>query len=149
MLKISRRGGKVTQKNYTKKIFMTQIIMMVWSLAYSQTSWSVKSSGLRKHHYAQSYWRRWNFSWAISNSKRCCYKGVALNMPENLENSVVATVLEKVSFHSSPKERQCQRMFKLPHHRTHLTREQSKAQNSPSQASTVCKPWTFRCSSWI
>ena len=27
-----RRGGKNTQKNYTKKISMTQIIMMVWSL---------------------------------------------------------------------------------------------------------------------
>ena len=26
---ILRRGGKNTQKNYTKKIFMTQIIMMV------------------------------------------------------------------------------------------------------------------------
>ena len=30
--KILRRGGKNTQKNYAKKIFMTQIIMMVWSL---------------------------------------------------------------------------------------------------------------------
>ena len=29
--------------------------------------------------------------------------------------------LEKVSFHSSPKERQCQRMLKLPHNCTHLT----------------------------
>ena len=28
-------------------------------------------------------------------------------MPANLENSAVATGLEKVSFHSSPKERQC------------------------------------------
>ena len=27
--KILRRGGKNTQKNYTKKIFMTLIIMMV------------------------------------------------------------------------------------------------------------------------
>ena len=27
--KILRRGGKNTQKNYTKKIFTTQIIMMV------------------------------------------------------------------------------------------------------------------------
>ena len=27
----------------------------------------------------------------------------------------------KVSFHSSPKERQCQRMLKLPHNCTHLT----------------------------
>ena len=42
-------------------------------------------------------------------------------MSANLENSVVATVLEKVSFHSNPKERQCQRMFKLPHNCSHLT----------------------------
>ena len=28
---ILRRGGKNTQKNYTKKIFMTEIITMVWS----------------------------------------------------------------------------------------------------------------------
>ena len=32
-------------------------------------------------------------------------------MPANLENSAVATGLEKVSFHSNPKERQCQRML--------------------------------------
>ena len=32
-------------------------------------------------------------------------------MPANLENSSVATRLEKVSFHSNPKERQCQRML--------------------------------------
>ena len=36
-------------------------------------------------------------------------------MPANWENSAVATGLEKVSFHSNPKERQCQRMLKLPH----------------------------------
>ena len=34
-------------------------------------------------------------------------------MPANSENSAVATGLEKVSFHSNPKERQCQRMLKL------------------------------------
>ena len=39
----------------------------------------------------------------------------------NLENSAVATGLEKVSLHSSPKERQSQRMFKLLHNYTHLT----------------------------
>ena len=38
------------------------------------------------------------------------------------QNSAVATGLEKVSFHSNPKERQCQRTFKLPHNCTHLTR---------------------------
>ena len=30
--KILRRGGKNTQKNCTKKIFMTKIITKVWSL---------------------------------------------------------------------------------------------------------------------
>ena len=48
--------------------------------------------------------------------------GAALNMPANLENSVVVTGLEKVSFHSNPKERQCQTLFKLLHNFTHLTR---------------------------
>ena len=36
-------------------------------------------------------------------------------MSANLENSAVAAGLEKVSFHSNPKERQCQRMLKLLH----------------------------------
>ena len=45
----------------------------------------------------------------------------ALNMPANLENSAVATGLEKVSFHSNSKEKQCQRMLKLPHNYTHHT----------------------------
>ena len=43
-----------------------------------------------------------------------------INLPTNLENSAVATGLEKVSFHSSPKERQCQRMLQLLHNCTHL-----------------------------
>ena len=38
-----------------------------------------------------------------------------------LENSAVATGLEKVSFYFNPKERQCQRMHKLLHNCTHLT----------------------------
>ena len=45
-----------------------------------------------------------------------------LNMPANLENSAVATGLEKDSFHSNPKGGQRQRMLKLPHNCTHLTR---------------------------
>ena len=42
---ILKRCGTNTQKNCTKKIFTTQIITMVWSLTYGQTSWNVKSSG--------------------------------------------------------------------------------------------------------
>ena len=40
---------------------------------------------------------------------------------QQLENIAVATGLEKVSFHSNPKERQCQRMLKLLHNCTHPT----------------------------
>ena len=36
-------------------------------------------------------------------------------MPANLENSAVATGLEKVSFRSNSKERQCQRMLNCTH----------------------------------
>ena len=48
-------------------------------------------------------------------------KSIALNMTANLENSAVATGLEKVSVHSNPKERQYQRMLKLPHNCIHFT----------------------------
>ena len=51
-------------------------------------------------------------------------------MLANLENSAVATGLEKVSFHSSPKERQSQRMLKLLHS-SHTLVEWA-----------LCKPWT-------
>ena len=34
-------------------------------------------------------------------------------MPANLENSAVATGLEKVSFHPNSKDKQCQRMFTI------------------------------------
>ena len=52
---------------------------------------------------------------------KCCaqFSSVVL---ANLENSAVVTEVEKVSFHSILTERQCQRMFKLPHNCTHLTR---------------------------
>ena len=60
-------------------------------------------------------------------------------MPANQENSAVAIGLEKVSFHSNSKERQCQRMFKLPYNCTHLTRYQSNAQNSQSRLQQYMK----------
>ena len=65
-------------------------------------------------------------------------------MAANLENSAMATGLEKVSFHCNPKEKQCQRMLKLLHNCTHLTCQQSNAQNSPSQASAVHETINFQ-----
>ena len=40
-------------------------------------------------------------------------------------------------------------MLKLAYNRTHFMHQQSNAQNSPSQASTVHEPRTSRCSSWV
>ena len=70
-------------------------------------------------------------------------------MLANMENSAVATRLEKVHFHPNPKARQCQRMFKLPHNCAHVTCQQGNAQNPLSQASTIGEPRTCRCKSWI
>ena len=54
-------------------------------------------------------------------SLRRCYETDSLNMPANSENSAVATGLEMITFHSSPKKGQCQRIFKLLHICAHLT----------------------------
>ena len=70
-------------------------------------------------------------------------------MPPKLENSAMATGLEKVSFHSNAKEEQCQRMFKLLHNCPHFTCQQGHVQNPSSQASTVCEPRTSTCTSWV
>ena len=43
------------------------------------------------------------------------------NKGPSSQSSAVATGLEKVSFHSNPKERQCQRMLKQLHNCIHLT----------------------------
>ena len=66
-------------------------------------------------------------------------------MPANSENSAVATRLEKVSFHSNPKEEQCQRMFKLLCICTHFTCQQGNAQNS----STLHELRNCRYTGWV
>ena len=54
------------------------------------------------------------FQLSYFKSWKCC-ESAALNMPANLENSAVATGLEKVSFHSNPKERQCRTIAPISH----------------------------------
>ena len=54
--------------------------------------------------------------WITTNYGKCFTQ-----MPANLENSAVATGLKKVSFHSNPKEGQCQKLFKLLYNCTHFT----------------------------
>ena len=50
-------------------------------------------------------------------------------------------------FHSNPKERQYQRIIKLPHNCAYFTCQQGNTQNLSSLASTVYEPRTSRCSS--
>ena len=70
-------------------------------------------------------------------------------MSANLENSAVTSGLEKVSFHSNPKQEQCQRMFKLLHNCTCFTGQQGYAQNPSNLTSAVHELRTSRCSVWI
>ena len=57
-------------------------------------------------------------------------KNAALNMPTHLEKSAVAIGLEKLNFHSNPKEGQSQGMYKLPHNCGFFTCCQDNGQNS-------------------
>ena len=59
------------------------------------------------------------------------------SMLASLEASAVAPGVENVSFHYNPKERHCQRIFKLSHNSTYFTHSQSNAQNSLSEASRL------------
>ena len=76
-------------------------------------------------------------------------------MPANLENSDVATGLEKVSFHPNLKEDNAKeyldncKIALISHTRKVMLKKKSNAQNSSSKASTVHEPRTSRCSSWI
>jgi len=61
------------------------------------------------------------FQVSYFKSEKMMLSSAALYMSSNLESSAVATGLEKVSFHSNPKEGQCHRMFQLPDNCAHLT----------------------------
>ena len=60
-------------------------------------------------------------------------------MPANLENSAVATGLEKFSFHFNPKERQCKRMLKLLHNFSHASKVMLKILQARLQHYVNCE----------
>ena len=110
-------NGKNKQKNYTKKDLhdpdnhdgvITHLECEVkWALGSITTNKASEGDGISVELF--------------QILKDDAVKSAAVNMLTNLENSAGATGLEKVSFHSNPKERQCQRMLKLLHNCTHLT----------------------------
>ena len=107
---------------FSKISFMTQIIMMVWSLTSDhipdilecEVKWALGSITMNKASGGDGIPVEL-FQILKDNAVK------VLNMSANLENSAMATGLEKVSFHSNPKEKQCQRMLKLPHTCSHLS----------------------------
>ena len=73
---------------------------------------------------------QYEVKWALESinmKKASGCDGIPVELFQILKDDAVkvlnsmATGLEKVSFHSNPKERQCQRMLKLPHNCSHLT----------------------------
>ena len=133
-----RRGVKNIEKSYTEKIFMTQITMMVWSLTRPR-----HPETQRKRVFERSL--QLNSSWAISNPKRWCCVSAALNMTADLENSAVATGLEKVSFHFNPQK--CSN-----YHTIALISHISKVMLKILQARLqhyVNHELPYRCSIWI
>ena len=78
----------------------------------------------------------WEVKWALGSTttnKASRGDGIPVELFQILKDNAdsicqqdwkipVPTRLENVSFHSNPKERQCQRKLKLPHNCTHLTR---------------------------
>ena len=121
--KILRRGGKNTQKNCTKKDLHDAnnhdgvITHLEPDILECEVKWALETITTNKASGGDGIPAK-----LFQILKDDAVKSAALNMPTNLENSAVATGLEKVSFHSNPKERQCQRMLKLPHNCAHLTR---------------------------
>ena len=82
-------------------------------------------------------------------------------MSANLENLAVATGLEKVHFHSNPKERQCQRMLKVKSlsrvrlfatlwtvaHQAPLSMKQISFRNRQESQLIYFKSWKMFCES--
>ena len=66
-----------------------------------------------------------------------------------MENSAVATGLEKVIFHPNPKEGQCQRMFQLPYKYAHFDLLARLCSKSFKIASATHELRTSRYKSWV
>ena len=115
---------KKRQQEYTEELYKKDLHNqdnhdgMITHL--EQTSWNVKSSGPQKASLQTKLVEVMGIPVELFQILK---DDATLNMPANLQNPAVATGLENVSFHSNPKERQCQRMLKLPHNCTHLTRQ--------------------------
>ena len=145
---IKKRWQEYTEELYKKDLHDQDYHNGV-TLTQSQTSWNVKSSGPQKTSLRTKLVGVMEFqlSYFINILKDDVVKVL---------NSICQQIwktqqwpLEKVSFHSNSKERHCQRKFKLLHICSYFTCQQSNAQNSSGQASTVYELRNSNYSNWI
>ena len=114
-----RRGDKNTQKNYTKKDLNDSdslngvITQLEPDILEWEVKWALGSITMNKASGGDGF---------SAELFQILKDDAGKVLPALLENSAVTPGLEKVTFHSNPKERRCQRMIKLPHNHTHLTR---------------------------
>ena len=112
-----------SQGSHSKKTASPSQCTWIW--ANSKRSWKTEEPGVLQSLGSQ------RVNWTTAATKiplvEMNIESLLLSLPSSFYVSTfrflspVATGLEKVSFHSNPKERQCQRMFKLPQNCTHFT----------------------------
>ena len=115
-----RRSGKNTQKTNTKKDpndpdnHNGVVTLLELNILECEVRWAVGSITTNKASGGD------RIPAELFKVLKYDVSNATLNMSANLENSTVATGLEKVSFHSNPKEGQCQRIFNLPYNCAHF-----------------------------
>ena len=96
-------------------------LIAMWETSVWSLSWADHLEKGTATHFSVLAWR---IPWTVivqGVAKNQTWLSNLWNMPASLENSAMVMGLEKVSFHSNPKEEQCQRMFKLLYNCPHFT----------------------------
>ena len=97
-VKLPTSIGSLRKQESSRKTSTSALLNMPKPL----TVWITKNYG--------KFWKRWEYQTTRPASWEICMQV----RKQQLE-------LDMVNFHSNPKERQCQRMLKLPHNFTHFT----------------------------
>ena len=113
---------------------LSQSLWGLWGLVHTRYFWALWESLVdmgfdSKQNFTPPTILLWLLlcPWTWGISLKLLQHHATLNMPENLENSAVATGLENVSFHFNPKEKQCQLLSQLPSSHTLANSQNSRS----------------------
>ena len=135
-----RKRCKNTQKNCTKKIFLTQIIMIVWSLTYSQTSWNVKSLWTKLVEVMALQLSCFK-SWKTMLWKSCIQYASKFGKLSSGHRT------GKGQFSLQSQRKAMQRLLKLLYNCTHLNDSKVMLKILQARLQQIHEPWTPWCSS--